>query len=150
MHINIYAFAKNIAFAEEIAVYKKRLNFSLNLIALKPYQNNDAGNAKTNEAKLFVNKRRDTNNLLILLDEKGTLHDSAGFAKWFGLMSESGRNLDFLIGGAFGLDQSLCAKADHIISLSKLTFPHKLVPLLLIEQLYRAWTINSGHPYHKM
>jgi len=60
-----------------------------------------------------------------------------------------GRDVAFLIGGADGLDQSCLTRADEVISLSKLTFPHELVRIILAEQLYRAWTILSGHPYHR-
>jgi 23S rRNA (pseudouridine1915-N3)-methyltransferase len=60
-----------------------------------------------------------------------------------------GRNVAFLVGGADGLDTSCLTRADEIMSLSKLTFPHELVRIILAEQIYRAWTILSGHPYHR-
>ena len=60
-----------------------------------------------------------------------------------------GRDVAFLVGGADGLDPSCLTRADEIMSLSKLTFPHELVRIILAEQIYRAWTILSGHPYHR-
>ena len=58
-------------------------------------------------------------------------------------------DLTFVIGGADGLDKKVRARANEAISLSKLTFPHYMVRVILAESLYRAWTIHSGHPYHR-
>jgi 23S rRNA (pseudouridine1915-N3)-methyltransferase len=60
-----------------------------------------------------------------------------------------GNNVNFLVGGADGLHQSCLNRADEALSLSALTFPHQLVRIILAEQLYRAWTILHGHPYHR-
>lgn len=62
---------------------------------------------------------------------------------------QDGQDIAFLIGGADGLHPDCLARADHTWSLSKLTLPHGLARLLLVEQLYRAWSINSNHPYHR-
>lgn len=62
---------------------------------------------------------------------------------------ESGRNYNLLIGGPDGLAPDCLGRADQTWSLSPLTLPHPLVRILLMEQLYRAWTLNAGHPYHK-
>ncbi|MGD9662971.1 MAG: 23S rRNA (pseudouridine(1915)-N(3))-methyltransferase RlmH [Porticoccaceae bacterium] len=62
---------------------------------------------------------------------------------------ESGRNYNLLIGGPDGLAPDCLSRADQTWSLSPLTLPHPLVRILLMEQLYRAWTLNAGHPYHK-
>ncbi len=61
----------------------------------------------------------------------------------------SGDNFSFLIGGPDGLDKDCLERADQRWSLSALTLPHPLVRIMLVEQLYRAWTINVGHPYHR-
>ena len=58
------------------------------------------------------------------------------------------KKIVFLIGGAFGIDPAVLERADHRISLSKLTFPHQLVRLILIEQIYRAYTIIKNEKYH--
>ena len=60
-----------------------------------------------------------------------------------------GRNVSLLVGGPDGLDSRCTAAADQIWSLSALTLPHPMVRILLSEQLYRAWTVIQGHPYHK-
>ena len=61
----------------------------------------------------------------------------------------TGGDVSFLIGGADGLDASCLARADESLSLSAMTFPHQLVRVMLAEQLYRAWTVLAGHPYHR-
>lgn len=85
----------------------------------------------------------------VVLDSGGTAPDTAQFAalleRWLG----QGRPLCFLIGGAEGLDASVVARADYVLSLGKLTWPHLLVRALLAEQLYRARAIATGHPYHR-
>ena len=86
---------------------------------------------------------------LIVLDEKGKQWDSAGLASHLQRCANEGRkNLVFLIGGAYGLDKSILARANAIWSLSALTFPHQLVRLILAEQVYRACTIMKQEKYH--
>jgi len=87
--------------------------------------------------------------VLVALDERGELSTSAAFAQRLGVWRDAGRSLTFLIGGADGLDASLTGRADWCLALGRLTWPHMLVRLLLMEQLYRAGTILSGHPYHR-
>jgi 23S rRNA (pseudouridine1915-N3)-methyltransferase len=87
----------------------------------------------------------------ILLDEKGQTPDSSGFAGWVRQDRDSGqKSLTFVIGGADGLDHSLRSKADRILSFGAMTMPHQLVRILVVEQIYRAMTILSGHPYHRV
>lgn len=88
---------------------------------------------------------------LILMDERGKSLDSPAFADTIGKIRDSGkRDLVIAIGGADGLDPQLYQKATAIICLGALTWPHQLVRILLSEQLYRAVTILSGHPYHRV
>jgi 23S rRNA (pseudouridine1915-N3)-methyltransferase len=61
----------------------------------------------------------------------------------------SGNNVSLVIGGPDGVEESLLREAELCWSLSPLTLPHPLVRVVLVEQLYRAWTINAGHPYHR-
>lgn len=91
----------------------------------------------------------DKDTILVALDEYGKEMDSEGLASLLvkrGNMST--RKLVFLIGGAFGLDESVLNRADYKWSLSKLTFPHQLVRLILAEQIYRAYTIIKNEKYH--
>lgn len=85
----------------------------------------------------------------VVLDQGGEAADSARLAvlleRWLGLA----RPVCFLIGGAEGHDASVLARADHVLSLGAMTWPHFLARAMLAEQLYRAWAIASGHPYHR-
>jgi 23S rRNA (pseudouridine1915-N3)-methyltransferase len=86
---------------------------------------------------------------LIALDEQGSELTSPGLAQWLQSRANEGtRTLVFVIGGAFGLDEQVLSRANLTWSLSKLTFPHQLVRLLLAEQLYRACTILKNEKYH--
>jgi 23S rRNA (pseudouridine1915-N3)-methyltransferase len=87
---------------------------------------------------------------LILLDERGKTIGSEDFAKLLETLKDNGRrDLMVAIGGADGLDPDLHQKADYVINLGRMTWPHQLVRILIAEQLYRAVTILSGHPYHR-
>ena len=88
---------------------------------------------------------------LILLDERGKALDSPAFADVIGNLRDGGkRDVVIAIGGADGLDPALYDKATAVLCLGKLTWPHQLVRILIAEQLYRAVTILSGHPYHRV
>lgn len=86
---------------------------------------------------------------LVALDERGRQMSSEGLAEFIGKRSnESVKNLVFLIGGAFGLDEAVLQRADYRWSLSPLVFPHQLVRLILAEQVYRACSILRNEKYH--
>jgi 23S rRNA (pseudouridine1915-N3)-methyltransferase len=87
--------------------------------------------------------------LAVALDLGGAAPDSAGLAALLARWDASGRDPCFLIGGAEGLDAPVLARADHVLSLGPLTWPHMLVRAMLAEQVYRARSILSGHPYHR-
>ena len=86
---------------------------------------------------------------LVALDEKGKQFNSESLAAFIMKRSnESVKNLIFLVGGAFGLDETVLKRANYKWSLSELTFPHQLVRLILAEQIYRACTILRNEKYH--
>lgn len=86
---------------------------------------------------------------LVALDERGELLTSPGFAARLGAWRDAGaRQAAFAIGGAYGLSEAVRARADLVLSLSPMTFPHQLVRVLFAEQLYRALTILHRLPYH--
>lgn len=90
-----------------------------------------------------------SSNFIVALDEHGKEMGSVEFSKWLQKRMNSGvKNLVFCIGGPFGHGQKLLSKANQKISLSKMTFPHDLIRLLFVEQLYRAMTIQKNEPYH--
>ena len=86
---------------------------------------------------------------LVALDERGKQFSSKKLADFLqARANESTKRLVFVIGGAFGLDDAVLKKSNHIWSLSELTFPHQLVRLILAEQVYRACTIIKNEKYH--
>ena len=104
---------------------------------------------KTEEAKAIAAQLPDSS-LVVALDERGKTLGSDDFARRVGRWRDDGKAaLNFVIGGADGLDPAFVAKADLTLSFSPLTWPHQLVRIMLCEQLYRATTILSGHPYHR-
>jgi len=91
----------------------------------------------------------DKNDWLVALDERGKQMNSEGLAAFLQMRAnKSVKNLVFLIGGAFGLDDAILKRANFTWSLSQLTFPHQLVRLMLVEQVYRACTIIRNEKYH--
>ncbi|BCX19310.1 MAG: ribosomal RNA large subunit methyltransferase H [Geminicoccaceae bacterium] len=87
---------------------------------------------------------------LVALDERGVVLTSRAFAERLGRWREEGRRtVAFAIGGADGLDPAVRARADLVLALGRLTLPHELARLVLVEQLYRAHSILAGHPYHR-
>jgi len=86
---------------------------------------------------------------VIALAIEGQLSSTAELARRLGRWQQAGRDVAFLIGGPEGLAPECLERAEQRWSLSPLTFPHALVRVLLVEQLYRAWTVLAGHPYHR-
>lgn len=85
---------------------------------------------------------------IVLLDEKGKTMSSSELAGYLAKKTEEGRDICMVIGGAYGFSETVYNKADDMISLSKMTFSHQMVRVILIEQVYRALTINRGEKYH--
>lgn len=86
---------------------------------------------------------------VVLLDEKGKAMTSPGLAQFLEKrLNEGTHRLVFIIGGAFGVNESVRGRADIVLKISDLVFPHQLVRLILAEQLYRAFTITRGEKYH--
>jgi 23S rRNA (pseudouridine1915-N3)-methyltransferase len=86
---------------------------------------------------------------LIIFDERGRAIDSAKFASIVQDTTESASDLVLAIGGPDGFDETFRKSAQHVVSFGQLTMPHQLVRGLVLEQLYRATTILTGHPYHR-
>ena len=94
-------------------------------------------------------QRSRTAPLLLLLDSRGQQLSSTEFAKWLGKQRDAGiQTLVVAIGPADGWSTTARARADMLLSLGAMTLPHELVRVVLAEQLYRAFTILAGHPYH--
>ena len=86
---------------------------------------------------------------VVALDERGRQMNTRELASWLSGRMNDGRDLALVIGGPDGLGTEVLARSDQKLSLSKLTLPHPLVRVVLAEQLYRAHTVLSGHPYHR-
>jgi 23S rRNA (pseudouridine1915-N3)-methyltransferase len=88
--------------------------------------------------------------VIVVFDQAGENIDSPGLAALLKKCREENRaTLCFVIGGSDGLNQSLRGRARHILAFGAATWPHQLVRIMLLEQLYRAGTILAGHPYHR-
>lgn len=138
---------------EGVAEYRKRLpaeiGFEIREIALaKRGKNTDIARAvqQEGEAMLTAIPARDR---VVALDVKGRAHSTEQLAATLAEWQMSGDNISLLVGGPDGLAEACLARAQERWSLSALTLPHPLVRVLLAEQLYRAWTINANHPYHR-
>ncbi len=94
-------------------------------------------------------KRIQPSDYVVLLDERGAEMNSVAFARWMDQRLQSGaRRLCFVIGGPYGFTQTIYDRANAKLSLSQMTFSHQIIRPLFAEQLYRAFTILKGEPYH--
>lgn len=90
----------------------------------------------------------DDSDFVAILDDKGDSFTSMQFAEWLERRQTASRNITFVVGGAYGFSNEVYDRADSRISLSKMTFSHQIVRAIFAEQLYRAFTIIAGLPYH--
>ena len=103
---------------------------------------------KEKEGELIL-KQVGPADILVLLDERGRQYRSVEFARWLEKqLSQGGRSLVFAIGGAYGFSSAVYERANGLLSLSPMTFSHQMVRTIFAEQLYRAFTILKGEPYH--
>lgn len=134
-------------------MYMSRLvhyvRFSLDEIPeLKGVASLSESQIKTKEGELILKRVKDSDRL-ILLDERGAQFSSIAFSKYLSdKMSHGSGDIIFCIGGAYGFSEPVYSRADGKISLSGMTFSHQLVRTVFAEQLYRAFTIMKGEPYH--
>jgi len=99
------------------------------------------------EGEMII-KRIRTGDYVILLDERGEEYNSVSFAEYLNGLERQVNQVLFVIGGPYGFSQQVYDRSDTRLSLSKMTFSHQLVRVLFLEQLYRAFTILKGEPYH--
>lgn len=130
------------------AEYLKRMPWKVKFEELSVSQKSNVDEIKEDEAKSLLAKDY-SGCCLIALDESGLEMTSSEFSRFLNTKALNSKEVIFFIGGAAGLAKSLKEKCNAVVSLSKMTMPHKMVRLFLSEQLYRAYTIESGHPYHK-
>jgi|SRR6185312_15608486 len=138
---------------EGVGIYLNRLRHYIRLdfveiTELKNTRSLTPAQQKTKEGELILRKLLPTDQV-ILLDEKGVQLTSTQFSEFIDKKQlGSVSNLVFIVGGPYGFDEAVYQRANDKISLSKLTFSHQMVRLFFVEQLYRAFTILRGEPYH--
>jgi 23S rRNA (pseudouridine1915-N3)-methyltransferase len=130
--------------------YSKRLPPAVRpeLVELAPAHRGSVERAMADEAKRLL-AGVNAADFVVLLDERGKSLTSVQWSTWLGERRQEGRDVAFLIGGPDGFDAAVRTRANATWSLSALTFPHALVRVLLIEQLYRAHALLTNHPYHR-
>ena len=133
---------------EGVKRYEKRLQrpFDVSWVLL-PHSAREGIAARQEESERIL-ARLLADEYVVLLDERGKLFDSPALSKLLLGPLEQSKPVAVIIGGAYGVDDSVHNRADTVWSLSPLVFPHQLVRLILAEQLYRAQEIGRGNPYH--
>ena len=135
------------------ADYAKRFPPELRL-ELKAIKTEPRSGGKTTEQIMTAERQRieaaiPSGTHVVALDERGSALTTAALAAKLSQWQAQGGDVALLIGGPDGLHPALRQAAHERIRLSDLTLPHAMVRVLLVEQLYRAWSINAGHPYHR-
>jgi len=133
---------------EGIERYEKRLKAPFGCEWLLLPHSSRSGDAARDDESARILERIKPADFVVLLDERGSLYDSPAFSKVIHAPLERSQNVVFIIGGAYGVNRAAHVRADCVWSLSPLVFPHRMVRLLLVEQLYRAQEIAGGKPYH--
>ncbi len=158
MNVTILAVGKlkDRFFEEGCGEYQKRLSRYCSL-SVREAADEKAPEALSPAQEMQV-KEREGKRLLSLLDPRdhvialtvtGKAYTSEGLAERIGALRDRGKNVTFLIGGSLGLSPEAVDRADEELSLSKLTLPHRLARLVLLEQLYRSFKILNHETYHK-
>ena len=142
---------KDVSGIADLYLSRIRKYISFDIITLSDIKN--SGNLSVPEQKKKEGEKiiRSVSNddYVVLLDEKGKEFRTVEFSRWMEkTFMISSKRVVFVIGGAWGFSEEVYNRADFLISLSKMTFPHQLVRLLFLEQLYRVFTIIKGEPYH--
>ena len=136
-----------------IEMYKERLkrlaDFELVMISdLKNTRKMSQNQVKEKEGVLIM-KTLTNADFVVLLDEKGKGLNSLKFSNFIeNKLSASTKQLVFIVGGAYGFSKEIYKRADFLLSLSEMTFSHQIIRLFFMEQIYRAFTIIKGLPYH--
>ena len=139
--------ARDSAEATLFARYALRIRPALTLTEL-PDGRGAPAEVKRRESETLL-AALPANPFVIALDLAGDALDTPRFAAQLDTWLASGRPVTFLIGGAEGLDRIVIARADRVLSLGPMTWPHLLARAMLAEQIYRARSLSAGHPYHR-
>lgn len=135
-------------FVSAIEEYSKRISKYTKLDIIEISDEADISVALKKEGEKILSKIKD-NDYVVTLEIEGNSLDSVEFAKKIDNNFGSNKNLTFVIGGSYGLDDLVKQRSDYKMSFSKLTFPHQMFRVMLLEQIYRAFKINHNENYHK-
>jgi len=155
MQIDLIAVGKRMPAWIETAVkeYSKRLpkNIQFKIVEIAP-----ALRGKNNNVEYYKKKEQENIELalnpkaiIIALDERGESMSSEKLANQLQAWNDEQQHISIIIGGADGLADEIKKNANHIWALSRMTMPHGLARVMLVEQIYRAWAIIQSHPYHR-
>lgn len=135
---------------EAIAEYQKRLQkyTSLEIIELKDESFDDIDKTLNKEAEK-IKKHISEKDYIITLEIEGKQLDSVEFSKKLENIQLETSNITFIIGGSYGLSSEIKEMSNYHLSISKMTFPHQLFRVILLEQIYRAFKIKNNESYHK-
>jgi len=151
MKIKVIYFGKKSDFNKIQEEYLKRIGAfaDISILCLKPIsikENNTREEVMKKEA--LVLEKYFANDYTIVLEREGKEMSTRFFSEVVKSLNDQGRNMTFIIGGAYGVDPTISGKADLLLSMSKMTFPHELARVILLEQIYRVFTIIKGKTYH--
>ncbi|MCH5262255.1 MAG: 23S rRNA (pseudouridine(1915)-N(3))-methyltransferase RlmH [Lachnospiraceae bacterium] len=144
-------------YRDAVSEYEKRLGRYCKLEMIQVEDERTPDKAGTNLTDLVKKKEAERilkylreDAFVVVLDIRGKAYDSEEFAAQIESLATKGvSHIQFVIGGSLGLHEEVCKKADLTVSFSKMTFPHQLMRVILLEQIYRAYRIIGGEPYHK-
>lgn len=135
-------------FVEAIEEYSKRISKYTKLEIIEISDEANERVALKKEGEKILSKIKD-NDYVITLEIEGNSLSSLDFAKKIDNNFNSNKNLTFVIGGSYGLDEAVKSRSNYKLSFSNLTFPHQLFRVILLEQIYRAYKIKYNENYHK-
>jgi 23S rRNA (pseudouridine1915-N3)-methyltransferase len=151
MNLSIIAVGRSRPGAERdlFEDYRKRLPWKLDVIEVEEKRPLDAATLRQREAELLL-ARVPRGAVVVALDQRGhAITSEALSARMTGWRDSGKSRVCLLIGGATGHGEAVRERADFLLSLGNLTWPHMLVRAMVAEQLYRAWSISANHPYHR-
>ncbi len=145
---------KESYFVEAVKEYEKRLSKFCQFQIKEIKEENFNDNPSESDIKNIINKEgenilREVKGQAYLLDLQGKAYSSQEFASLIKGNVDKGNEITFIIGGSYGVSEEVKSKVQNKITFSKMTFPHTLFRVMLVEQIYRAYTIINGAKYHK-
>jgi 23S rRNA (pseudouridine1915-N3)-methyltransferase len=149
--ISFGAFKNRDPYREIFDEYKKRISWNVELMEIKnmsQFSSVEEQILREGEKLLKIIDSGSRDRKIIVLDERGENLTTSEFNRVFLNFAENSGGIDFILGSSNGLSAAVKDKADFIISFGKMVHPHRMVRIMLIEQIYRIFTIGKNHPYH--